>query len=64
LLWLGDELFDPLSTVLLLFDPGAAGEGADVPVTDEEDVERAFDDELADPVPPPHAETDVQPPDR
>jgi len=57
-------LFDPLSTVLLLFDPGAAGEGADVPVTDEEDVERAFDDELADPDALPHAETDVQPPDR
>jgi hypothetical protein len=64
LLWFGDELLDPLSTVLLLFDPAAAGEGADVPVTDVEDAERALDEEVPDPDPLPHVETDAQPPDR
>jgi hypothetical protein len=64
LLWLGDELLDPLSTVVLLFDPGAAGEGADVPETEVEDAERAFDDELVEPGPVLHEEPDVPPPDR
>jgi hypothetical protein len=54
---------DPLSTLLLLFIPGAVGEEADVPETGVEDVETEVD-EIAVPDPVLHEEPDVPPPDR